>query len=118
MYPDARFTAQGLRARICKACNKLPKEKQEHLEVTDELKGLVAQANLSAKNIARLKVLAKGTDATLRTRAQVLLEVALVHPQRSKRIRWLREKNPVLLDAFAAAFEIDLSEGADANPQP
>lgn len=102
--PNERFSASGLKARVCKECQKLPRERREYLEAVDELNGLVAQANLSARNVARLKVLSKSSDETIRTRAQVLLEVAGVHPHKSKRVTYLREKRPELCDAYLAAF--------------
>lgn len=104
MLAQQRFTAQGRKAQLCKTCEKLPKAQRQSAAALDELAGFVAQANLSGQNIARLKVLSKSEDATVRSRAQVLLEVAQVHPHKRKRIAYLREKHPALLEAYVANF--------------
>jgi hypothetical protein len=115
--PDNRFTAAGRKARVCKDCAKLPKEQRDFLEADDDLKGLVAQSNLSAANVTRLKVLVKSTHASVRERAQVLLEVARLHPHRSKRDEYLREKQPALWEAFQAAFAVSAEAEAEAEAE-
>lgn len=110
MLADKRFSASGRRAHICKACEKLPGDQRAQRQALDELADLVKQSNLSATNIMRLRVLAKSKDEALRAQAQVLLEVGLVHPHRSRRVEWLRDKMPDLLAAFTAAFPTHVAE--------
>ena len=107
MLAEGRFTDAGRKSHICKKCYKLPHPQRELMRATDDLSTLVTQKNLSATNIARLKVLAQFPDETVRTRASVLLQVALVHPHQSKRLPYLHDKIPALYEAYVKAFGIE-----------
>lgn len=118
MLDDGRFTDTGRRSHICKKCHKLPGSQRELMRATDDLATMVNQKNLSATNIARLKVLAKFPDETVRTKAAALLQVALVHPHLSKRLPYLLEKRPDLHEAYVKAFGINVEPETVAPGEP
>ena len=117
-HPPERFSLEGRRIHVCKSCMKLPREQRELRELTDEMSGYLAQANISAKNLTRLRVLSKSPHATVRAQAAALLEAARLHPHRSKRMPYLQEKAPEVYAALVEAFGMDASAPvAEASPR-
>jgi hypothetical protein len=57
--PNETFGGKGERARICRKCRSLPREKQDALKHEHEILGFLAQSHVSDKNIARLRTLAQ-----------------------------------------------------------
>ena len=102
--PRERFSAAGLSSHLCKQCQKLPAAEQHRMQALDELGGFSRQKNLSAQNVRRLQVLVRSTDALVARQAQVLLEVARVHPHLSKRVPYLQERHPELHQAYLELF--------------
>lgn len=115
-----RFTSAGRRARVCKTCQKLPASEQHRRQSLDELEGFVRQKNLSATNIARLRVLCGSSEAEVVEKALVLLEVARVHPHLSKRVEWLEANQPALRERYEQAFGgvAPAEEAAPEAPPP
>jgi hypothetical protein len=82
---------------VCRSCASLPKEEREAIEQQDEIFGFLGQSNISAKNMARLRVLSSSSNAETAKLAQVALEVALVKPHKRRRIKFLAKTNRELL---------------------
>ena len=66
----------------------MPRDKRERIERFDELHGFLQQSMISAKNVARLKRLARHEDDQVAELAALILEIARVFP--GKRNRWLK----------------------------
>ncbi len=82
---------------MCHVCARLPAEEREVIEQTDELWDYVSQSNISMKNIARLKELKESGDSRIAELAEVLLDVAEVHPRKKQRLKFLaRERRDLL----------------------
>ena len=67
----------------------MPREKRNHIEHLDELWDFLDQSNISAKNIKRLKALASDPDPEVQALAELVLDVARVHPHKRRRWRHL-----------------------------
>jgi hypothetical protein len=57
--PNEAFGGKGERARICRKCRSLPREKREALKHEHEIRGFLEQSRISERNIARLRTLAR-----------------------------------------------------------
>lgn len=86
--PNEQFSGRGHRIHVCKKCQRMPREKRERIERFDELHGFLQQSMISAKNVARLKRLARHEDDQVAELAALILEIARVFP--GKRNRWLK----------------------------
>jgi len=91
------FSGRGHRVHVCRSCASLPQEEREAIEQQDEIFGFLGQSNISAKNMARLRVLSSSSNAETAKLAQVALEVALVKPHKRRRIKFLAKTNRELL---------------------
>ncbi|HDP98306.1 MAG TPA: hypothetical protein ENN22_03865 [bacterium] len=95
--PNEKFSGKGHRNHICKKCSQLPKKERERIERIDELRGFLSQSNISKKNIARLKHLVSLEDEDVAKFANIVLEVALAHPRKKKRLSFLkRERKDII----------------------
>jgi len=94
---EERFSARGHRDRVCKDCQRLPRPGQEQIEQLEELHRLLEQSNLSARNIERLKVLCASDDDKVRQLADLVLEIAQVHPRKRGRLEFLARQRQDLL---------------------
>ena len=84
-----RFNRRGHRERVCKDCQCPPRREQEQIEQLEELHELLAQSNLSSRNIERLKVLCALADDKVRPLADLVLQIARVHPRKRGRLEFL-----------------------------
>lgn len=92
--PNERFGGKGRRKIICSKCRRLPRKKQDRILATDELYGFLHQSNISAKNIRRLKELAKlDDDIEFNEFRELVLEVAIAHPRKRKRWPHLKREH-------------------------
>ena len=84
-----------------------------------DMEGFLEQKNISAKNVARLRELCESSNADVRRRAEIILEVALIKPHRRKRTWYIHEKRP---DLFARLVQgglfVEWDEGPELNDDP
>ncbi len=94
---NERFSGKGHKTHICKKCQKKPKTERAKIEIISELYGFLQQSNISAKNIKRIKILAKHTNKEIAGKAALILEVARLRPHKRKRIKFLAKNHRDLL---------------------
>jgi hypothetical protein len=95
--PNEAFGGKGARARICRKCRRVPKEKRTALLHEREIHGFLEQSHISQKNIARLRTLAASGNSSIADLAALVLEVAILTPYRRRRIRTLaRQRRDIL----------------------
>lgn len=101
------FSGSGHKTHICKACKSLPAEVRDIRLAQDEVFGFLCQSNISPKNILRLRSLALYEDPVTAELAKVVLEVALIKPHKRRRLRYLAQTNPALLQRLEEAGLIE-----------
>lgn len=82
---------------------RLPKEEKQHIEETEEICGFLSQSNISEKNRQRLALLAASSDQLVARKAKLVLEVALAHPNKRRRLKFLERERRDLLDLLEEA---------------
>ena len=95
--PNEQFTGKGHREHVCKKCSHLPVEKRQAIEQKDEIAGYLTQSNISKKNLARLKKLAKSSDEEISRWAALVLAIGKVHPRKRKRLKYLARERKDLM---------------------
>ena len=113
--PNEAFGGKGERARICRKCRKLPREKQETLKHEYEIFGFMEQSHVSDKNVARLRTLARSENPRIADLAAVVLEVAQATPYKHRRLRILARERRDLLNRMEEAGLI-LARPASEDP--
>lgn len=95
--PNEAFSGKGRRLNLCSECRKLPLQVRADRLAILEIHGFVwRQSNISAKNMIRLKVLTRSTNAKLAELAAVVLQMAAVAPGRRRRFARIRNTHPML----------------------
>lgn len=95
--PNEAFGGKGRRARICRRCHRMPREKQDTLLQEREIHGFLEQSRISEKNIARLQVLARSKQHAVAELASLVADIAQAAPYRRRRIKTLaRERRDIL----------------------
>jgi len=87
---------------------RLPKEERQFMEEQQEICGILSQANISKKNLARLKMLTASPNSEIAAMAKLVLEIGKVHPHKRKRLGFLARERKDLL--------AQLEEDLDAIP--
>jgi hypothetical protein len=95
--PNENFGGKGERARICRDCRSMPKEKQVALKQEEEIFGFLKQSHISDRNVSRLRTLAQSENARIAELSGVSLEVALVKPYKRGRLKILARQRRDLL---------------------
>ncbi|MEO6390222.1 MAG: hypothetical protein ABIP75_00140 [Pyrinomonadaceae bacterium] len=67
------------------------------MDEIDEIHGFLRQSHISAKNLARLQVLAGSPDPEIARMAAAVHQVAVLRPYKKKRFKFLRTKDRELL---------------------
>ncbi len=115
--PNEAFGGKGERARICRKCRRMPREKQDALKHEREIHGFLEQSHISKENVARLRALASSRNTRIANLAAVVLEVAIVTPYRRRRISTLaRQSRDVLTRMEQAGLIHPLPEWEEADP--
>jgi predicted hydrocarbon binding protein len=83
---------------------RLPKDKRQHIEESEEIVGFLTQRNISEKNLARLMILAMSKDEKIAEMATVVQEVGKLYPHKKRRIKLLAREHKEL---FAKLCKID-----------
>ena len=107
---NEKFSGRGRRDRICKDCQRLPRDQRDHIERLDELYGFLEQSNISPKNIARLEILAQHASSEVKDLALFVLEVARVKPHKRRRWKFLAQNHPALFLRLKALYGDDIPE--------
>ena|ERR1039457_957195 len=115
--PNEAFGGKGERARICRKCRRIPREKQDALKHEREIHGFVEQSHISKKNVARLRALASSSNTRIANLAALVLEAAIVTPYRRRRIRTLaRQRRDVLTRMEQAGLILPLPAWEETDP--
>jgi hypothetical protein len=101
---NEKFGGRGHRDHVCKDCQRMPREERDRIERLDELWGFLDRANISPKNIGRLKTLVAHADSEVRNLARLVLDVALVHPHKRRRWRHLAARHRELFHRAVATL--------------
>lgn len=96
--PNEAFSGKGHRIHVCKACARLPKEERDAIEQSDEIFRFLEQSHISARNVARLRLLAASPHPRTAELAGVVLEVAAVKPYKKRRLKFLSKDHRELLE--------------------
>jgi hypothetical protein len=83
--PNEKFSGRGHKHHICKDCARLPRVERDRIQALLEIEGFLNQSHISAKNISRLKALARFPDQEVRDSAELLVEIARVAPHKHRR---------------------------------
>lgn len=75
----------------------MPRERRDSIEQEQEKFGYMEQSHISDKNIERLKILSSSADTRIKELASVVLEVALVKPYKTRRLKGLAKERKDLL---------------------
>ena len=95
--PNERFSGKGHRIHVCKRCQAKPKRERQVIENMDELFRFMCQSHISEKNIVRLEQMVKSVNPHVARLAAIVLRVARVKPYRTKRLKFLAQRQPELL---------------------
>ena len=115
--PNEAFGGKGERARICRKCRRMPREKQDALKHEREIHGFLEQSHISERNVARLRALASSRNTRIADLAALVLEVAIVTPYRRRRIRTLaRQRRELLARMEQAGLSLQLPAWGEADP--
>lgn len=98
LRPNEQFSGGGYTRCLCKRCARQPRAERERVRALIDLGNYLEQKNISEGNIARLRSLCSFQDQEVRSLASLILEIALVHPRRKKRLGYLRYHRPELYD--------------------
>jgi len=96
--PNEQFSGKGHAAHVCKICARKPKVERQAIEQKDDIFGYLRQSNISAKNLARLRVLAASPNPEIAKLAGIVLAVAEVKPHKRGRLRVLARERRDLLE--------------------
>ena len=96
--PNESFTGKGHRTHICRECQAIPTEERDAIQHEEEIFAYLKQSHISAKNVARLREFLLFNNQRIAMLAELALDVALIKPHKRKRLRYLAEKRPDLID--------------------
>jgi hypothetical protein len=78
----------------------MPKPDRDAIEQEDEIFNFLQQSHISAKNTARLEILAASCNLRIAELAVIVLEVAQIKPGKKGRLKVLGRERKDLLDAL------------------
>ncbi|MGA3090086.1 MAG: hypothetical protein ABSD75_15840 [Terriglobales bacterium] len=94
---NEQFSGKGHKIHVCKRCQAKPKAERRAIEDRQDLFRFLEQSHISEKNVIRLGQMAKSDNLQVAGLAALVLEVARRKPYKTKRIKFLAQKNPELL---------------------
>ena len=117
--PNERFSGKGHRIHVCKRCQAKPKGERRVIENMDEIFRFMRQSHISEKNVVRLEQMVKSEDPHVAGLAAIVLRVARVKPYRTRRLTFLAQRQPELLqeleDAGLVPAQRWVQEAADSE---
>ena len=101
--PNEQFSGKGHRIHVCKRCKAMPKSERQVIENMDEIFRFMRQSHISEKNVARLEQMIKSENPQVASRAAIVLKVARLKPYRTRRLKFLAQRHPELLQGLEDA---------------
>ncbi len=101
--PNEQFSSKGHRIHVCKRCKSMPKSKRQVIGNLDDIFRFTRQSHISEKNVARLEQMVESEDPQVASRAAIVLKVAKVKPYRTRRLKFLAQRHPELLQQLQDA---------------
>ncbi len=101
--PNEQFSGKGHRIHVCKRCKAMPKSKRLVIENMDDIVRFMRQSHISEKNLARLEQMVKSENPQVSSLAAIVLTVAQVKPYRTRRLKFLAQRHPELLQELEDA---------------
>ena len=95
--PNEQFSGKGHKIHVCKRCQGKPKSERQAIENVDEIFRFVRQSHISEKNVARLEQMARSENPRVASLAAIVLRVARVKPYKTRRLKFLAQRHPELL---------------------
>lgn len=115
--PNEAFGGKGRRARICRKCRRLPRDRQDALLHEREILGFLRQSHVSSQNRERLSALTGSANPRIAGLAALVLDAAAVAPYRGPRIRTLaRQRRDLLKRMEDAGLVLPRTEWEDSDP--
>ena len=103
---NEKFSGKGHATHVCKDCMRMPREKRQHIEEREEIKGFLGQSNISEKNLTRLRTLTTSLDTEVAEMAKLVLEIGKAHPHKKRRTKFLAKEHRDLLAQLDEAEEM------------
>ena len=117
--PNEQFSGKGHAIHVCKRCQAMPKSERQVIENMDEIFWFMRQSHISEKNVARLEQMVKSENPQIASLAAIVLKLARVKPYRTRRLKFLAQKHPELLqeleDAGLVPAQSWVQEAADSE---
>ena len=95
--PNEQFSGKGHRIHVCKRCKAMRKSERQVVENMDDIFRFMRQSHISEKNVARLEQMMKSENPHVASLAAIVLKVARVKPYRTRRLKFLAQRQPELL---------------------
>ena len=95
--PNEQFSGKGHRIHVCKRCKAMPKSERQVIENMDDIFRFMRQFHISEKNVSRLEQMIKSENPQVASLAATVLEVARVKPYKTRRLKFLAQRYPELL---------------------
>jgi hypothetical protein len=97
----------------------MPKSERQVIESTDDIFRLMRQSHISEKNVARLQQMVKSENPRVASLAAIVLKVARLKPYRTRRLTFLAQRHPELIqelqDAGLVLAQSGDQEAADSG---
>src|SRR5215469_10552997 len=117
--PNEQFSGRGHAIHVCKQCQAMPKGERQVIENMDEIFRFMRQSHISEKNVARLEQMVKSENPHVASLAAIVLKVARVKPYRTRRLKFLAQRHPELIqelqDAGLVLAQSGDQEAADSG---
>jgi len=101
-----QFSRKGHARRVCRQCDRRPASEIEQIGLIDHMSGFLRQSIISRKNIEQLRKLCSDSRPEVQCRARVMLEVARLRPGKRRRLKYLAQNHPQLLDEVIRLFDV------------
>ena len=101
--PNEQFSGKGHAIHVCKRCQAMPKSERQVIENMDDIFRFMRQSHISEKNVARLEQMVKSENPEVASLAAIVLKVAKVKPYRTRRLKFLAQRHPELMQELEDA---------------
>jgi ribosome-binding protein aMBF1 (putative translation factor) len=101
--PNEQFSGKGHKIHVCKRCSAKPKRERQVIEATDDIFGFMRQSHISDRNVVRLEQMTKSENPQVASLAAIVLKVARVKPYKTRRLKFLAQRYPGLLQELEDA---------------
>jgi hypothetical protein len=95
--PNEQFSGKGHKIHVCKRCKAIPKSQRQGIENMNDIFRFMLQSHISDRNVVRLEQMAKSENSQVATLARIVLKVARVKPYKTRRLKFLAQRYPELL---------------------